>query len=801
MATAQKSSLETEKGYEEGYELTLDDALDLAKGHHMEGNLLLAERTYRDILNAVPDHYPTIHFLGVLLYQTGVLDEALYCFEKSVEAAPDEKECWNNFGAALTDAKRIEEGMRAYDKALSIDPNFLDALNNKTVALWTSGNSEEAEKISRNILKNTPDNLDAKGNLGIALSTTGKHEEAIEIWEELAKAAPESDKVWINWGNTLRDMGKFADSEEKCRKAIELNPENPEAHNNLGNALRDMGRPQEALEHYKIATDAKPDHHEAHANTAIALCDQHDYKEAAVAARYAIAFKQDSFQANSALSFALRQLGDYAQARAASIRAIKADPESAEAYLDLADVNLMSDFLNDAEAALEEALKREPDSPRAYRKLSDIKEKMGDHAGGLEAIEKAIEMAPDMPIMWISKAQLLQMENRMPEAFECIEQAVSLAPSWHLPYQVRAEMLITVNENEQAEKSARKAMELNKDIPGPYATLVSLRKIKDKDSDDYKALMRLKNEEKRWGLGGACVLNYALSDLYEQMKEYDLAFEHLQKANDYKRQTIPYDPETQNDIVSAVKHRFTKGFIDQMAKTGCDSDIPVFIVGMPRSGTTLTEQIISSHPNVFGAGELMDLAKAREDIGGLTEDNGKEIGERYIESIKKRDPSGKAKRITDKMPGNYMNIGLIASILPNAKIIHCGRNAGDTSLSCYKQNFASGQYWSYNLEELAAEYNRYEDVMNYWRETIPDRFLDIRYEDTVSDFENQARKLIEFIGLEWNDACLEPHKQKRTVLTASKAQVTQPVYKTSMEKWRRYEKHLQPLIENLNTKI
>ncbi|PJF37796.1 MAG: sulfotransferase, partial [Phototrophicales bacterium] len=123
-----------------------------------------------------------------------------------------------------------------------------------------------------------------------------------------------------------------------------------------------------------------------------------------------------------------------------------------------------------------------------------------------------------------------------------------------------------------------------------------------------------------------------------------------------------------------------------------------------------------------------------------------------------------------------------------------------TCLSCYKQNFASGQYWSYNLEELAAEYNRYEDIMNYWRETIPDRFLDIRYEDTVSDFENQARRLIEFIGLDWNDACLEPHKQKRTVLTASKAQVTQPVYKTSMEKWRRYEKHLQPLIENLNTK-
>ncbi|MEZ5918501.1 MAG: sulfotransferase [Alphaproteobacteria bacterium] len=144
-----------------------------------------------------------------------------------------------------------------------------------------------------------------------------------------------------------------------------------------------------------------------------------------------------------------------------------------------------------------------------------------------------------------------------------------------------------------------------------------------------------------------------------------------------------------------------------------------------------------------------------------------------------------------------MYIGFMACILPKAKIIHCRRNPVDTCLSCYKQNFARGQYWSYNLEEMADAYERYTSLMEYWREILPGRFMEIDYEETVNNFEDSARKLIDFAGLEWDEACLEPHKQKRSVLTASKAQVTKPVYKTSVDKWKRYEKELQPLVTKL----
>ncbi len=794
----QTSAAQKRPGYDEGYEVTLEEALELAKGHHFEGNYLLAERTYRDILKVVPDHFPTIHFLGVLLYQTTVFDEALTYLQKSVEAQPEDKQCWNNLGATLMELKRYDEALEAYDKSLAIDPDFVDALNNKGLALWNSKNIKEAEKLITDSLKLNPDNPDARINLGIIYSTEKKYNEALEIWKSLSEQFPDVDKIWINWGNTLRDMGRFAESETKCRKALDLNPQNPEAHNNLANALRDRGKVEEALEHYKRATDLRPEYFEAHTNTAIALCDQNRFEEAAVAGRYAVAFNRDDPRANSALSLSLRNIGHYADARAASVRAIKADPDNADPYLDLAEVNFMADYLNDAEAALQEALKREPDSARSYKKLADLYERMNEYERGMEAIDRAIELASGMPIMWMRKAGILQMQNKMDEAFTAIDKAIELAPSWHVPYNIKAEMLITVNENDEAIELARKAISLNDKMPGPHATLISLIDPKGEKDPDFQALLDLRENEKSWGFGGTTVLNYAISEAYEKMKEYDKAFEHLKKACDAKRQLIPYNPQGNAMLVESVKARFTPEFVDKMKDKGYKSDVPVFIVGMPRSGTTLTEQIISSHPDVYGAGELVEISKIRELLGGLQEDNAEEFGQQYVESVLARDPDGTAKRITDKMPGNYVNIGVITTILPDAKIIHCRRNPVDTCLSCYNQNFAQGQYWSYNLEELADEYNRYLDIMNHWRSVLSDRFIEIDYEDTVGSFEEQARRLIDYIGLDWNDACLEPHKQKRAVLTASKGQVTQPIYNTSVQKWKRYEKQLQPLVDRLN---
>jgi hypothetical protein len=254
---------------------------------------------------------------------------------------------------------------------------------------------------------------------------------------------------------------------------------------------------------------------------------------------------------------------------------------------------------------------------------------------------------------------------------------------------------------------------------------------------------------------------------------------------------------------------FDQATIERLRGGGDSSQLPIFVLGMPRSGTTLTEQIISSHPDVHGAGELPDLmAIAQRDVAGTGAVFPNNIpaldlaglgtwGADYVNGLQRRAPT--AKRITDKMPVNFLAIGLIHMMLPNAKIIHVDRNPVDTCLSCFMQLFSSRQDQTYDLAELGRYYVDYARLMEHWRNVLPKgAFLDVQYEDIVADQETQARLMIAFCGLDWNDACIDFHKNKRPVRTASVSQVRQPIYKSSVERWRPYEKFLGPLLDALD---
>jgi hypothetical protein len=248
--------------------------------------------------------------------------------------------------------------------------------------------------------------------------------------------------------------------------------------------------------------------------------------------------------------------------------------------------------------------------------------------------------------------------------------------------------------------------------------------------------------------------------------------------------------------------------MERLRGGGNPSRLPVFVLGMPRSGTTLVEQIISSHPDVHGAGELPDLLEiAQRDIAGTGAAFPNNIpaidkaglagwAADYVAGLHRRAPD--ARHITDKMPANFLAVGLINMMLPNAKIIHVSRNPVDTCLSCFMQLFGSGQEQTYDLAELGRYYADYARLMEHWRSVLPDgAFLDAQYEDIVADQETQARRMIAFCGLDWNDACIDFHKNKRSILTASVTQVRQPIYKSSVERWRHYEKFLGPLLDAL----
>ncbi len=779
-------------------DVPLEEALSIAQQHHQSGNLTLADRTYRDILKIVPDNYTTLHYLGILAYQRGNPQEGIEFLEKALKIDSEQPEAWNVYAVMLAQTGRNEDALKAWKSAIALKPEFFEVYSNIGNTLWVMGKHKESQEACEKAVAINPDFADSYINLGNALTAQGKDKEAIEKWQKTLELNPKSHNAYINIGNSLRNLGRIKESEEHCRKALEITPKDPDALLNLGNALRDQGQYKEAEELYRKSTEIRPSHAMSHNNLAIVLMDLLRFDEAVTAARYAIAFDPNNAEAYANMSIALRESGEIEQAEEAARQALRLDPDSAETRIDLADILFMSDRLDEAETLFNEAMELTPDSSRLYIKLSSVLERMNRTEEALEAIDKAVALSPEMPEVYHRQAMIHFMSHHIQKALASLEKALEIEPKFAAAMATKSEILQAHGDMEGARIAARKGLEINDKIPFIYYTLSKVKKFTE-DDPDFIAMKELDANSEKYGKVQTMSLQYALFKAYENIGDYEKAFEHLKKGSDIKRSYSVFNEDMQYMIFKTITDTYTKEYIESFKGKGNDSDIPVFIVGMPRSGTTLTEQILSSHPDVFGAGELYNLSDVEQKHGLLNQENCKKLGDKYLDLTRAiEENSQKAKRITDKMPSNYMRIGQIVATLPNAKIIHCRRNPMDTCLSCYKQLFARGHYWSYNLKEMANYYKHYENMMAHWRKVLPkERFLEIDYEETVQNLERQARKLIDYAGLDWNEACLTPHKTKRSILTASKGQVRKPVYTSSIDAWKRYKKQLEPLSNEL----
>ena len=305
-------------------------------------------------------------------------------------------------------------------------------------------------------------------------------------------------------------------------------------------------------------------------------------------------------------------------------------------------------------------------------------------------------------------------------------------------------------------------------------------------------------------------LDFALGKAYADLKDHARSFARLRSGNAAKRATVSYDESAALAFFDRIKAVFTPALIRAQSGGGDPSAMSIFVIGMPRSGTTLVEQILASHPTVHGAGELKTLndivhnvhdpagnpAPFPEFVPALDGDSLRQIGLHYIATVRQLSHHGE--RITDKMPSNYYFAGLIHLALPNAKIVHCVRDPVDTCVSCFSKLFSGEQVHTYDLGELGRYYRRYERLMAHWRRVLPaGRLLDVRYEDVVADLEGQARRLLAHCGLEWDDRCLSFHQTDRPVRTASATQVRRPIYNSAVGRWRVYEKELGPLLKAL----
>lgn len=595
-----------------------------------------------------------------------------------------------------------------------------------------------------------------------ALFGAGKYAEVEKRARILVGQRPDFGTAWKILGVTLKLLGK--DCLPALLKASELMPEDIEAAKNLGIVLHELGRFDEAEAVYLRALRINPDYAEANYN----------------------------------LGNTLAELGRLNEAEALFRRALQNNPNYAAACYNLGNTLAKLERLNEAEACYRQALLIKPDYAEALCNLGNVILEQGRPVDAEAIYRLVLQIRPDNAEAHSNLGYALIEQDRLDEAEASCRRALSINPDYYEAHGKLGVILLEQGRMDEAEETCRQALKLNPDYVEARCILASVGKIEDENLAALEAALSTPLPGKK-----AIPLHFALGKSYDNIGDYQKAFPHFSECGRLKRATLDYDPDKTERYFNDIMRAFDHANIDRLRGGGELSHLPIFILGMPRSGTSLTEQIIASHPKVYGAGELPDLMTIAQRGGAYPENlcmmdkaGLGAWGADYVSGLQRR--ASEVLRITDKMPGNFLAVGLIHLMLPNARIIHVNRNPVDTCLSCFTTMFKHGQEHTYDLAELGRYYAGYARLMQHWREVLPSgAFLDIQYEDLVADQEAQSRRLIEYCGLEWNDACLDFHQNKRVVHTASVAQVRKPMYKSSVERWRSYENFLGQLLDAL----
>lgn len=524
----------------------------------------------------------------------------------------------------------------------------------------------------------------------------------------------------------------------------------------------------------------------------------------------AIALDPNSAIAYNYLGFILAHSGKLAEAEAAVRSALRLKPDFAEAHNHLGVILGNQGKLAQAEASVRSALKLNPNDDQARRNLQVILKHRQDPTRKITFSTGS--RSPKTKPWGLNCAQdynnfslALLREGKFAAAEVVAREAIRLSPTDAQVHNTLGAILFKRGKTAEAEAQMRQVIQLQPDCAQAFRNIGEMKTYSPGDPDilAMEKLLELPDISAAKSMH----LCFALGKAYQDVKNYDRAFAYLYRGNQFKRGSINFDLATVREECDRTIKVFSRELFAHNSTVGLNSDMPIFILGMPRSGTTLVEQILASHPQVHGAGELpylqqLSYALSRklgqpfpEAIAKIAPGSWQGLGKNYVQALRKLAPG--ARYITDKMPDNFWRVGLIHLLLPQAKIIHCVRNPADTCLSCYQKLFTQGQEFSYDLQDLGHYYQVYYRLMQHWQAVLPGRILDVRYEDVVANQDRKAREIMAFCGIEWDDACLAFYQTDRPVMTASTAQVRQPIYTTSVERWRRYQGQLAPLLEAL----
>lgn len=504
----------------------------------------------------------------------------------------------------------------------------------------------------------------------------------------------------------------------------------------------------------------------------------------------------------------LHQAGDDQQAVRYIERALTLHPTN---VIYLSNISLCYRALGRLEEALvccRRAAELAPDTPYPMANLGLVLCECGRDEEAEHWLRQSLRLDPRQPQVYNSLGNLRYAQGQVPEAADLYREALRLDPQCAAASLNLGNTFRELGDFAAAEREYRRAIEL---APRLAAAYYGLSAIKRYSPADIPEILRLESllDDPRLSADDQISLHFAAGKMYDDCGMPDRAFQHFRQAN--QTRPLPFD---RNAFCRDIQRRISLFSDDLFAAphpVGSDSDLPIFIVGMPRSGTSLVEQIVASHPAVFGAGELKDLDQAAARLWGAATSSASPLGaggrsarealmataDDYLARC--RSLGGDAAHVTDKMPGNFLHLGLVALLFPRAKVIHCRRDPLDACLSCYTTNFKNRQPHMFRLEDLGFYYRQYERLMDHWRRVLPLPILDVSYEELVASPEPLVRRLVAFCGLPWDDRCLQFHRSPRCVQTCSVWQVRQPIYSRSVGRWRAYARHLDPLVQALGT--
>ena len=643
-----------------------------------------------------------------------------------------------------------------------------------------------------------PGDPEAHCNLGNALQSLRRFDDAAACYRRALEIKPDYPEACNNLGSALRGLGRLEEAVASFRRALDMKSDFAEACNNLGNALRGLRRLEEAAASYRRALEIRPGYPEASNNLGNALLDQKQFDAAAASYRRALEDRPGFAEAHSNLGNALRGLGQLDEAAASYGRALALEPNFAGAHSNLGDVLRDLGRLAEAAASCRRAIELQPDLAGAHNSLGNALLDLGQFAEAAASYRRAVALRRDFAEAHINLGLVLRQQGRTDEAEACCATALKINPHSAPAVVLQAELQADNGRFAEAEASFTRAAAIDAELPEAWAGIAHLRKMTRHDAAWAAAAQRIAGQ--RLPPRREVYLRFAIGKYFDDVKDFQNAFINFQRAHELTKSYGPaYDRRQLTRAVDEMIRFYDEEWALRLPLDPGASARPVFIVGMPRSGTTLAEQILASHPAVFGAGELafwstvsaghQSPGHGAAAVGGIALDPAAD----YLQLLKELSPD--ALRVIDKMPANFLRLGLIHEALPNARIIHMRRNPIDTCLSIYFQHFKSGHSYANDLDDLAHYYREYLRLMQHWKTRLPEgAILEVPYESLVDDQETWSRTMLQFIGLPWDPRCIDFHRTSRSVMTASKWQVRQKMNSASIERWRNYEEFVGPLL-------